>query len=68
MDEIACSPDNVCQEGLEGEPCASVFDCGPTAPICSPEGKCQDGTDGDPCQSETHCREDYACVDHECVP
>ena len=65
-DDLVCGPE-VCQAGIEGDPCDRERHCSDVAPLCGPMGMCQDGSVGDPCQSAGDCGADApVCGDAGC--
>lgn len=65
-DGEVCGPE-VCQAGIEGDPCDRERHCSDVAPVCGPMGTCQDGSEGDPCDSAADCGVDApVCGDAGC--
>ena len=60
-----CWPNDTCQVGEEGDPCAELGDCSAMAEFCGPDNQCHDGSLGDPCAG-SQCAMDLICKDDVC--
>jgi len=62
-----CGNTEFCQDGDEGDPCKTEFDCDQSTNYCGFDMMCHDGSEGDSCLLDDQCQTGL-CVSFVCTP